>query len=164
MAKHLRTKNDIVYTSPQFAQKIVSYFNPQGTCLEPCKGDGAFYNVLPQPKLYCELQEGKDFLEFNQEVDWIITNPPWSSKAYRAVANHAFKLADNVVFLIRFHNAFGTFARHRDYLEHNHSLKEIILCKWQEAFDESKVPEGFALAIVHWQKNYSGNCKWSYWI
>lgn len=159
-----RTKNDIVYTSKNFAAKVIDYFSPHGTCLEPCAGDGAFYDSLPEPKDYCELQEGKDFLDYKEKVDWIITNPPWSSKSYRAVAGHAFELAEHVVFLVRLHNAFGTYARHNDWKQHGHGLKEIIICKWQEAFDNTKSPEGFALCVVHWQKGWDGKCEWNYWL
>ena len=27
---------------------------------------------------WCEIGEGGDFLRYNQKVDWIISNPPWS--------------------------------------------------------------------------------------
>ena len=47
-------------------------------------------------------------------------------------------------------------------------MKEIIICDWNQAnftyIDGSKkAAEGFVLAVVHWQKDYKDNCKWTYW-
>ena len=43
---------------------------------EPFKGEGAFYNNLPEPKDWAEIQEGKDYKELG-ECDWVISNPPF---------------------------------------------------------------------------------------
>ena len=72
------TLNDVVMTSEETAIKIINYFNPVGTILEPCKGTGNFYNNFNINKDYCEISEGIDFLKYNKQVDWIITNPPFS--------------------------------------------------------------------------------------
>jgi hypothetical protein len=47
--------------------------------LEPFKGEGSFYNNFPNniEKFYTEIEEGKDFREFKEEVDWVISNPPF---------------------------------------------------------------------------------------
>jgi hypothetical protein len=47
--------------------------------LEPFKGEGAFYNSFPEfvVKDYCEIEEGKDFVDYTGEIDWVITNPPF---------------------------------------------------------------------------------------
>jgi hypothetical protein len=159
----VRPQNDVVYTEPAFAKRIVDYFDPAGFCLDPCRGRGAFYDVMPDQKDWCEIADGKDFMfyEVDQKVEWIITNPPWSSKEFRPIARHAFGLAHNVVFLIRFHTAFGTTARHRDYLEAGHRLKEVIIVPWEGV---GFAAEGFALSVVHWQKAWTGDCKFTYWI
>lgn len=51
--------------------------------LEPAKGLGAYYDYfqLAFPTCsydYCEIDEGKDFLEYQGTPDVIITNPPFS--------------------------------------------------------------------------------------
>ena len=56
---------------------------PRGRVLDPCRGDAQpFYKVLlKQPRCsvdWCEIGEGRDFLRYNQKLDWIISNPPWS--------------------------------------------------------------------------------------
>jgi len=47
--------------------------------LEPFKGEGAFYNHLPDfvKKEWTEIEEGKDYKSFTGEVDWVISNPPF---------------------------------------------------------------------------------------
>jgi hypothetical protein len=55
---------DIVYTPEAVSKHIINFLAPSGVCLDPCKGDGAFYKFLPQGSLYCELREGSDFLQF----------------------------------------------------------------------------------------------------
>jgi|ERR1017187_1381904 hypothetical protein len=151
MKNRLQAANDIVMTNPVFAKRIVDYFKPTGSCLDPCKGDGAFANAMPGCD-WCEITEGKNFLIHQGNYNWIITNPPWSSKAYRAIAQHAFDLADNVVFLIRLDLAIGTYARQRDYQSRDHGLKEVIICKYEDAGFTQK---GFALAVLHWQKIFN---------
>ena len=51
--------------------------------LEPSRGQGAYYDYfqLAFPKCsfdFCEIDEGKDFLEYQGTPDVIITNPPFS--------------------------------------------------------------------------------------
>ena len=47
--------------------------------LEPFKGEGAFYNNLPDNiiKTYCEIEEGLDYKAYNEPIDWVIINPPF---------------------------------------------------------------------------------------
>jgi hypothetical protein len=49
------------------------------TVLEPFKGEGSFYNNFPDfvIKDYCEIEEGKDYKDYNKKVDWVISNPPF---------------------------------------------------------------------------------------
>jgi len=47
--------------------------------LEPFKGEGAFYDNLPPfvIKDWCELEEGRDYIDYEGEIDWVISNPPF---------------------------------------------------------------------------------------
>jgi hypothetical protein len=47
--------------------------------LEPFKGEGAFYNHLPEDcqKDWCEIEEGRDYRDHQTPVDWVISNPPF---------------------------------------------------------------------------------------
>jgi hypothetical protein len=153
-----RSMNDVVYTPHDLALTIIQHFKPTGKQLDPCRGDGAFYDQLTGDKDWCELADNKDFLNYNEPVDWIVSNPPWSSAAYRNFAYHAFEIADNVIFLIRLHNALGTYARHRAYLERGHGLKEVLVVSWPDGWPQ----EGFILGAFHWQRGWSGGTTWSY--
>tara|TARA_R110000868_G_scaffold256995_1_gene514078 strand:- start:2765 stop:3265 length:501 start_codon:yes stop_codon:yes gene_type:complete len=65
--------------------------------LEPFRGEGNFYNNLPDNviKEWTEIEEGRDYTTFNNEVDWVISNPP-------------FRLQNNQVRI----NAFWTILKH----------------------------------------------------
>ena len=101
--------NDIVMTPSRFAKEIIDYFNPSGLILEPCRGDGGFYNNFLKPKEWCEITEGKDFFDFNEKVDWIITNPPYSQMLGRK------KDKPNPLFAFR--NDLYLFIINSDYTE-----------------------------------------------
>ncbi len=47
--------------------------------LEPFKGEGSFYNNLPDfvEKDWCEIEEGRDYKDYDKEFDWCISNPPF---------------------------------------------------------------------------------------
>lgn len=115
---------DVVYTPRPLAKQIVDYFQIKGVVLDPSRGEGAFYDALPDhcTKHYCEIDEGKDFFEFKQKVDWIITNPPWSKM--REFIKHSMTLADNIVFLCTI-NHFTTRARLRDLRENDFGIREF---------------------------------------
>jgi hypothetical protein len=164
-----RTLNDDVQTHPQLAKRIVEYFQPQfqlgDVLLEPCRGEGAFYDNFPDgyDKHWCEIDEDRDFLQCQlTHVNWTITNFPWSGKVLRPLVRKAASISDNLVHLIRIHNILGTSARQRDYMEQGHTLKEIIMVPWKDAFI-NKRSEGFCLGVFHTQKNYTGDCRFTYW-
>jgi len=52
---------------------------PNEILYEPFKGEGAFYNHFPvnNTKHFTEIEEGLDYKTFNQNYDWVITNPPF---------------------------------------------------------------------------------------
>lgn len=47
--------------------------------LEPFKGEGSFYNNFPNfvNKEWTEIEEGRDFKDYNKPIDWVISNPPF---------------------------------------------------------------------------------------
>lgn len=69
------------YTNIEMAKYLISLINFKDgdIVIEPCKGGGAFYDNLPNNiiKKYCEINEGKDYLEFNERVDITLSNPPF---------------------------------------------------------------------------------------
>jgi hypothetical protein len=163
MLKRAYRISDLIHTHEDLAKRLINYFQPCGWVLDPCRGGGVFYDNLPKTcrKFWCEILEGRNFHDWKTPVDWIFTNPPWSIHAYREISRHAFSLANNVMFLIRLFNALGTIARHRDFTERGHALKEIVVVPWE---DSGFPDEGYVLAACHWQRGWSGGTKWTYWI
>jgi len=89
---------DIVYTPNAISEQIIKHLQPKGKCLDPCKGDGSFYNLMPEGSDYCEIREGKNFFDYNGYVDWVIGNPPYS--IFENFLRKAFEIADNVSYLV----------------------------------------------------------------
>ena len=101
----IATAADKVYTKQSTAEWIINYYNPQGSILEPAAGKNAFFNLFKnENKFRCEIDDGTDFLNWTQKVNWIITNPPYS--IYDLFLEKAFEVADNVVFFVPIQKAF----------------------------------------------------------
>lgn len=150
--------NDRVMTPDDLALKIVEHFKGQikGGVLEPCAGQGAFVRALQRTgyrPLELELDRGSDFFAFHEQVDWIITNPPWSK--IREFACHAYEVAHDIVVLISLNHLFVLKARYRDMLEAGFWIKEIVLVDTPASWPQS----GFQLAAVHLQKGWTGDTK-----
>jgi len=150
-------EKDIVMTPEWLAKDIIQHFSPSGILLDPCRGTGAFYDQFDvKTKDWCELAEGKDFLIYNQKVDWIITNPPWSKMQQFLL--HGMKVADNIVYLTTI-NHYTTKKRIRDMRENNFAIKEIYCVPTPQ----KPWPQlGFQLAAIHTQRNYNGGIQMTY--
>ena len=142
---------DIVYTPEPLAIDIINHYNPTGYVLDPCKGDGAFYdNIKTTTKDWCELALGRDFFDYHTHVDWIITNPPWS--LMRQFLQHGMSIADNIVYLTSI-NHYTTKRRLKDMKEMGFGVKEFY------CVDTPAKPwpqSGFQLAAVHTKRGYDG--------
>jgi hypothetical protein len=139
--------DDVVQTPVEMAERIVNHFKPKGRVLEPCRGDGNFLRFMPGAS-WCEIKEGRDFYDWKQKVDWIVTNPPWSQ--IRRFLQHSMMLAENVVFLVTV-NHLWTKARIRDIGEFGFGIKEICLVEMPKAFPQS----GFQLGAIHLARNWA---------
>lgn len=145
--------NDDVQTPPDLARRIVEHFQPGGTVLEPCKGEGRFLTCMPGA-LWCEIKEGRDFFQWTRHVEWIVTNPPWSQ--IRNFLQHSMRVADNVVFLMTINHVW-TKARVRDLKAYGFGIKEICLVEMPLEFPQS----GFQLGAVHVARGWSGDIRLS---
>jgi hypothetical protein len=96
--------SDVVYTPVNVSAGILKFLKPSGKLLDPCKGDGSFYNQMPAGSEYCELQEGLDFFDYNKKVDWVIGNPPYS--IFDKFLEKSFEISDNVSFLVPTNKVF----------------------------------------------------------
>ncbi len=121
--------------------------------MEPCSGHGNFLRFLPGA-LSCEIKHGADFFEWQERVDWIITNPPWSQ--IRAFLQHSMIIADNIVFLMTVNHVW-TKARIRDIYGSGFAIKEICLVEMPESFPQS----GFQLGAIHIARGHRGPIQFS---
>jgi len=151
------TASDTVFTPVATAKRIIDYFDPKGFCLEPCKGAGAFYDAMSDPKEWCEITEGRDFLEYEGYADWIITNPPYS--IYDDFLAKCFSVADNVVLFAPVAKAFKSM-KIENLVRKYGGLKEIVFMggggKYGFGF-------GFPVGCLYYKKNFNGDCKITYW-
>ena len=75
-------EQDVVLTPELLVARIAGVVadRMKGDVLDPCRGDGAFFNAFPThvTSHWCEIGEGRDFFGWSRKVDWLVTNPPYS--------------------------------------------------------------------------------------
>lgn len=144
---------DIVYTPNYVAKDIIDRLNPAGLCLDPCKGDGAFYQYLPEGSDYCEIREGKDFFNYNKKVDWVIGNPPYS--IFEDFLKKAFEISNNVSYLVPTNKVFQRQII-MEMINKWGGVKSIIIYGSGTLID---FPFGFSVGNFHFEKDYKGKCE-----
>ena len=147
-------EKDMVMTPVEVAKDIIEHFSPTGTILDPSRGTGAFYDNFPDicKKDWCELSEGKDFFNYKEKVDWVITNPPWSK--IKDFMKQSMRIANDFVYLTSI-NHYSTKARLRIiYKEWGFGIKEFYCIETPK----TDWPQGgFQIAAVHTSKGYNGD-------
>lgn len=141
---------DVVYTPDYVSKQIIDFLKPEGDCLDPCKGEGAFLKYLPKDSDYCELKEGKDFLHYEKKVDWIIGNPPYS--IFEEFLKHSFYLSNNVSFVVPMNKVFQRQII-MEMINNYGGIKSII------AYGNGNnigFNFGFAVGNFHFEKGYKG--------
>ena len=147
---------DLVMTPPELAAAVIAYFADRmtGKVLDPARGRGAFHDLFSAhlSRHWCEITEGRDFLDWHETVDWVMTNPPWSR--LRDFTRHAMRIAPNVVWLAPLTN-LTTKARLRDLDEAGFGIAELVLIDTPKDWPQS----GFQLVAAWLRKGHSGG--WS---
>lgn len=141
---------DRVPTPSPAARDMIDYFKPNGIIMDPCRGDGAFYNLLPSGALWCEIDDGVDFLADLRRSNWIIGNPPYNLT--RIFMRHAFRLTDNVVFLVPARNIFAGYGTVREA----HAFGGLKALRWYGTGGSLGFPMGNGIAAFHWERAYRG--------
>lgn len=153
---HVAIDKDVVYTPRWLSKAIIEYFQPTGTCLDPCMGDGAFYDYLPENgRDWCEIDMGRDFLAYTGHVDWCIGNPPYS--CLLEWIRYSFKIADNVVYLLPLHRVMASAAFLKDVRRYG-GLKEVFEIG---TGTDAGFPFGHALTAVHYRRDWDGGTIWT---
>ncbi|AHK11551.1 hypothetical protein S140_144 [Shewanella sp. phage 1/40] len=159
--------NDKVYTPDHIVDEVLKEFLPlMGYCgsetiLEPFKGGGAFLDKLPVGTLWCEIDDGINFLDFTGKVDWIITNPPYS--CFDIMLGKMLSVADNIIVVIPVNKILSSMPRLMDINNANSSIKHI---HYLGSGRQIGFPFGFPVAAVYITKGfhpttitYSERCK-----
>lgn len=147
---NLTNYSDVHFTDRVVARQVIDYFQPQGRVLEPFKGDGAFYEALPPGTQWCELSEGRDFFDWQEPVDWIVTNPPFSNLT--EVMAHAFRLAENTVFLVPLSKVYSSSPR-LDLVRRYAGMRTQLMFGPGRKIGFNI---GFPFAAIHFQRGYTG--------
>ena len=143
-------KNDIVFTPDWLACVICSMFPIRGSVLEPCKGQGAFLKYLPINTEWCEITENRNYYDYNKEVDWIVTNPPYSD--FDRFLAHSFALADNIVLLLPLAKMFKSMGTIKAILNYGGMVSIHVLPASKAGF-----PFGFPCGVFYLRRGYKGD-------
>jgi len=145
--------SDIVYTQDSVVVGIINWLHPSGRCLDPCYGDGAFHKRLPHGSDWCELRLGKDFFEYNEKVDWIVGNPPYS--IFEDWLRHSFEIADDIAYILPTNKVFQRNAI-MQMINDWGGIKGITV------YGSGSVvgfPFGFSVGTFHFKKGWKGTCE-----
>ena len=96
-----KTPNDVFYTPKSLALEMIEMCNitPEMTVLDPCRGGGIFYDNLPECKKdWCEITDGKDFFDYKDRVDLVISNPPFSM--WNKWLDHTCEITDKFCYVM----------------------------------------------------------------
>lgn len=148
--------SDVIYTPDWCASDIVSWFKPTGRILEPCKGQGAILRYLPGAD-WCEIAEGEDFFAWNEPVDWIISNPPYS--LFNKWLEHSFSIAPDIVYLIPMNKLFSGWGA----LVNLNKFGWMYHVRLYGTGTRLKFPMGNAIGAVHFKRGYHGDTSWSWY-
>jgi len=149
--------NDKVYTPSNIVEDVLAYYGfqigRQDLLLEPFRGGGAFYDKLKEYSdnevLWCEIDEGEDFFDFNDKVDWVITNPPYS--IFDKILPKLLEVADNNVVVIPVNKLLSSMPRLMDIKRAGHGIRDVY---YLGSGRQLKFPFGFPVAAIHIQKGW----------
>lgn len=146
--------DDIILTPRAIAREVVNHFNPSGRILDPCKGNGAFADEMPGCE-WCEIREGRDFYDWKEPVDWIVSNPPYS--IFSPFLRHSMTVAENIVYLVPVNKCFNSYQMMRDVWTWG-GIVEI----WTIEYGRNPLlgfPIGFCVGAVHYRRGWRGETR-----
>jgi len=150
--------SDYVLTPEWCAKDIMEFFKPEGKLLDPCCGlNGVFYNLMPEGSEYCDIQLGKNFFDYKDKADWIISNPPYS--IFKDWMTHSYEVADNIVYLLPMFKVFNALGLVRIY-KNNGWIKHIRIYDTGRDIEWSR---SRPIAAVYFKKGYTGDTEWSFY-
>jgi len=112
---------------------------------EPFRGEGAFYDAFPEhcTHVWAEIQDGIDYRERREPVDWVITNPPYVVDGKNALCEmlaYSFNIARTGVAILINAQCFNSLTpRRREQWATNYGfhLSSVLTCnvkKWANRY------------------------------
>jgi hypothetical protein len=150
---------DIVFTPDWVAKDMVKWFKPSGRVLEPCMGEGAIYKYLPSGRDWCEIRKGRDFFQWIDMVDWIVSNPPYGNDMFSDWLEHSFSIAKNIVYLLP-PAFFFRAGKKIDRCREDGWIKHVRFYGNGSALG---FPMGNPIAAMHFVRGYHGRTSWSWY-
>ncbi len=153
-------QSDYVLTPEWCAKDMINFFNPSGKILDPCAGlNKIFYENYPpnSKKDWCEIQSNKNFFEYHEKSDWIISNPPYS--IFHEWMKHSYEVADNIVYLLPTFKVFNALGLCRLYKEKGW-IKHIRLYDTGKKIEWSR---SRPIVAAYFKKGYDGDTSWSFY-
>jgi len=137
--KEREIPNDKFYTPESAVKehlKLIDYL-PDDKWLDPFLGHGVYFDNFPtNNKDWCEIEKDKDFLTYNEPVDVICSNPPYS--ILQKVFKKCIELKPRIIsFLIGVNNL--TAKRIEDMNKAGYGLVSIHMMKIYKWFGMSFV-------------------------
>ena len=151
------TPEDVVYTPDWCAKDMVEHFAPTGVVLDPCRGLGAFHDLLPEDSPWCEITEGSDFFDWTEPVDWVVGNPPYSLT--RQWFFHSYGIAQHLLYLVPLRNVLGAYG----FLKEIHEYGGIPELRVYGTGNRLGFPMGNAVGAFHIQRGYRGSTVLSFY-
>lgn len=146
--KQRENPNDVFITPLKLAKYNIDMieYKDDDIWYDPFKNDGSYYNQYPQVpnenKKWSEILENKDFFNFDEKVDIICSNPPYSM--IDKVLEKSVSLKPRIIsYLIGVNNLT---AKRMEYMENNgFYITKIHMCKVFKWYGMSM--------IVVWEKD-----------
>jgi hypothetical protein len=139
--KNRKEANDVFITPLDLSKKQIDYINTNENDVwyDPFKNSGSYYNQFPtDKKVWTEILENKDFFKFNEKIDIICSNPPYSM--IDEVLKKSVELKPRVIsYLIGINNL--TCKRIEYMNNNNYGLTRIHFCKVWKWFGMSVIVE-----------------------
>lgn len=141
--KHRENSKDEFYTPVDLAKYTISMIDlkPKDVVLDSAFGTGNYYNNYPT---WTTNKYTTDFFNFNEKVDWIVTNPPYSK--IDDYLKHSAEICEKGFAYLLGHD--NVTARRIEYLEKmGFYITKFHLCKVMSWFGMS--------VFVIWEKKTS---------
>jgi len=150
------------YYSPETVSQLIKELCVYETVyIDPCAGENALYNVLPDPKMRFDIQDGTDFFTTNRNTFGenpltFVMNPPFSLSGQRngviAFVNHASTCMNvNEVIICVAPQTMRKWTNIAKISSCLHLLKEYVYEK-QCIFDNNGKKRKVSIAIQVWKK------------